>query len=500
MYTYDSLFQQIRLKTKNRGFGQVGIIGEFEKLLTKLGQFDFGNDNTALIRLRNFVLEYQLYGQEKTVNGVSSEIYRFSTVLDQYISDQEVDDVIDLLSSYESVFGQLVVIDQELGVYNAVGLRKDLFDKMEVIENNRAFDTTNAKVSKAYNSILQRALLYLMLLVITTVLVSLFILVKLQGGVVRPVNELKKLIRKMGDGTIPEHIPNYRTLELQDMALSVEKLSDGLNNTSEFAKNVGAGNFDYDFKPLGKEDQLGHSLIDMRDSLKVAATEGEVRNWKNSGIAKFSEILRSQNESARVLYDALISNIVTYTGANQGALFVLDDEDTHMTLGGAYAWKKKKYVDAQIKKGQGLIGQVWIEGEYILLKKVPEDYIRITSGLGESNPNCILIMPLKFNEEILGVIEIAYFKVIEEHILDFISDISETIASAISINRINEKTRNLLEKSQQNTEQMRAQEEEMRQNMEELSATQEEMSRKEQEYLTQIDDLKKELESITTKA
>lgn len=496
---YDSLFQQIRLKTKDRGFGQFGIIGEFEKLLTKLGQFDFGNDNTALIRLRNFVLEYQLYGQEKTVSSVSSEIYRFSTVLDQYISDQEVDHVIDLLSSYESVFGQLAVIDQELGVYNAAGLRKELFDKMELIENNQAFTITNAKVSKAYDSILQRALLYLMLLIITTILVSLFILVKLNGGVVRPVNELKKLIKEMGDGTIPEHIPYYSTVELQDMAQSVEKLSDGLKNTSEFAKNVGEGNFDYDFQPLGEEDQLGHSLVDMRDSLKVAGTEDEMRNWKNSGIAKFSEILRSQNEGTGALYDTLISNIVTYTGANQGALFVLDDEDTHMILGSAYAWDKKKYVEGQVKKGQGLVGQAWIEGEYLLLKEVPEDYIKITSGLGKSNPNCILAMPLKFNEEVLGVIEIASFKMIEGHILDFISDISETIASAISINKINERTRNLLEQSQQNTEQVQAQEEEMRQNMEELSATQEEMSRKEQEYLSQIDELKKELESVTKK-
>jgi PAS domain S-box-containing protein len=101
----------------------------------------------------------------------------------------------------------------------------------------------------------------------------------------------------------------------------------------------------------------------------------------------------------------------------------------------------------------------------------------IASGLGESNPTSILIVPLKVNEQIFGIVELASFDEFPEYQRDFVAKIGESIASTISMVKVNEKTTRLLQESQIMTEQMQAQEEEMRQNMEELQATQEEMER-----------------------
>jgi PAS domain S-box-containing protein len=97
--------------------------------------------------------------------------------------------------------------------------------------------------------------------------------------------------------------------------------------------------------------------------------------------------------------------------------------------------------------------------------------------LGDANPTSVLIVPLKLNEQIFGVVEIASFTEFRDFEMDFVQKIAESIASTISTVKVNARTQRLLEESQEMTEQMRAQEEEMRQNMEELQATQEEMQR-----------------------
>jgi hypothetical protein len=96
---------------------------------------------------------------------------------------------------------------------------------------------------------------------------------------------------------------------------------------------------------------------------------------------------------------------------------------------------------------------------------------------------------MRVNEKTYGVIELASFKMYEEHEIVLIEKFAESIGAEVSSVKSNESTKILLEKTQQQTEEMRAQEEEMRQNMEELSATQEEMVRKEREYVSRIREL-----------
>ena len=131
--------------------------------------------------------------------------------------------------------------------------------------------------------------------------------------------------------------------------------------------------------------------------------------------------------------------------------------------------------------GEGLVGRCAQERETIYMDDIPDSYIKITSGLGTSNPRSLLLVPLKVNEEIHGVLEIASFKAFETYQIDFIEKLGESIAATISSTKINEQTSKLLKESQNQAEKMRAQEEIMRQNMEELQATQEEMKKKELE-------------------
>jgi PAS domain S-box-containing protein len=263
---------------------------------------------------------------------------------------------------------------------------------------------------------------------------------------------------------------------------------------SGFIEAISAGNYTAELTLEDDGANLGNTLVTMRDKLRVNAEDDRKRNWSNSGLAQVGEILRVSTASTADLYDNIIKFVVKYTKSNQGGLFILNEEsesDKFLELVSCYAFERKKYLTKKISLGEGLVGQCYLEGEKIYLLEVPQEYITITSGLGGAAPNALLLVPLKINEKIFGVLELATFGQYESHEVELVEKLTESIASTISSVRVSESTRILLEKTQQQAEEMRAQEEEMRQNMEELEATQEEMRRKEKHIQNMLDGEKK---------
>lgn len=319
------------------------------------------------------------------------------------------------------------------------------------------------------------------------------VLIFVANNLTRPIALITKSLRRLSHGEISSDLTlNLKSGdEIEVMANALNISIEGLNQKSQFAQDIGKGELESNLELLGDDDVLGKSLIDMRNSLKNAKEEEVKRNiedkkrtWANEGFARFADIMRRNNSDLQQLVEEFTKNIVKYIDANLGVLFLLNDDDKKnhfLELSTAYAWDRKKHLSAQIQKGEGLVGACALEGETILLTEIPDEYISISSGLGEANPSCILIVPLKHEDNVLGVIEVASFKLFEKFEIEFLEKVGESLAANIQVVKINAKTRALLEQSQQQAEEMKAQEEEMRQNMEELLATQEEMARKEKE-------------------
>jgi PAS domain S-box-containing protein len=280
----------------------------------------------------------------------------------------------------------------------------------------------------------------------------------------------------------------------------MEQQGKAVTSLSDFIEAISAGDYNRDLQLEGDEGNLSSSLIKMRDKLKENAQEDRRRNWSTAGLAQIGEILRSSSTNTKDLYDSILQFVVKYTNSNQGGLFILNDDEEgkeYLELVASYAFERKKYLEKKIDLGQGLIGQCYQEGERIYLIEVPHDYVNITSGLGGTNPNCLLLVPMKVNEKIYGVIELASFEKYKDYQIELIEKLAESIASTISSVRVNDTTRVLLERTQQQAEEMKSQEEEIRQNMEELEATQEEMRRKQTILEKELDQSQKQAEMLT---
>lgn len=273
-------------------------------------------------------------------------------------------------------------------------------------------------------------------------------------------------------------------------AVLMEKQLAMVNVNIAFADNISQGNLKADYQ-AENPDALGKSLINMRESLLTANEREEREKFANLGLARIGEILRQHADNVEMLCDKVIEEVVKYMKANQGSVFVVENQgtkDEHLTLMAARAWDRKKYLKKAFALGEGLVGQAVVEKHSIFMTKVPDNYVSITSGLGEANPRCILIVPLKSENHVVGVIELASFRVYQEYEITYLEKVGESIASMITTTRNNQKNRELLEKSNALTEQMRSQEEEMRQNLEEMQATQEEMHRKNKEIERLLED------------
>jgi PAS domain S-box-containing protein len=315
----------------------------------------------------------------------------------------------------------------------------------------------------------------------------------------KPLDTMKNFLAELKNGILPEPLYFKKHDELTDMAEHLNKVVEGLQTKAGFAIEIGKGKLDSKYQPLSEDDILGNALIEMEKSLQKAdyedqkyKSEEKKRIWTNEGIAKFGEILRLHSNDINFLADEIIQNLVKYLNAAQGGLFFFNDEqkdDIHLELVGAFAYDRKKFIKKSIKLGEGLIGTAALEKERIFLTEIPENYLTITSGMGEAPPRSILIVPLKLEEEVLGVAELASFHIFNQHEIEFVEKIGQTIASTITSVKINARTAKLLEQSQKQAEEMAEQEEEMRQNMEELRTTQEDFGRREAEisgFLTAV--------------
>ncbi|MCB2194888.1 MAG: GAF domain-containing protein [Bacteroidetes bacterium] len=337
---------------------------------------------------------------------------------------------------------------------------------------------------------------------IIIILLILFLILIISKSISNPLVQIHQKLNMIAQGKIEQDYTESTDScsEIKAIEISYNTILTAWKNAAHFTGSIKNGNLESEFKLLSEKDQLGKSLIDLRDQIKESSNqqkqqqeEERKRYWTSDGLAKLNEILRKQDNIDDYSF-SILSFLVNYLEANQGGIFIRNVEDENnklLELKAFYAFNRRKFIQKTFEYGEGLVGNCALEKQTTYLTEIPNNYIEITSGLGGSNPKSLLLVPLKIEEEVLGIIEIASFNTFEPYQIEFLEQACLSIASSINMAETNKRTSELLEKTQQQAEEMSAQEEEMRQNMEELQATQEESDRRAKEFEQKSDEIEK---------
>jgi PAS domain S-box-containing protein len=272
---------------------------------------------------------------------------------------------------------------------------------------------------------------------------------------------------------------------LQQKICSLERR---LKIATEYLIKISEG--DHTFSVSNKEIEqdsdakLFHdTLLKTEEKLAQYTKREQERIWISEGITTFMEVIQGDRTQAD-FYDKVLTMIIRYTGAIQGGVFMLNDydpDDVHLELKACYAYSRKKFIEKKIGIGDGMLGQCFLEKETNIHTNIPDKYFNITSGLGEATPGFLIIVPLKYDQQVLGVMELASFENMDKYKIEFIEKITENIASVALNIQHTTKANHLYEESQRKALLLQQQEESLKQNIEELEATQEEMKRHQQE-------------------
>ncbi len=513
--TYNGIFIELANRLYEKGSIESGVIGEMKRtgqaaymatenptiveyiLLLRKSEKDYLLDKDinffryyveTFNELSDYISENAIKNMETSLSDSTGLISIDSVVFKKDLSIDH--NLITLLNEYKKNFINLVEIDKDIGLTANEGLNGEL--RIEIHKFDPELDLIKDVINEEKESVLKNTIRALYIFVSIVIIVLFYVIIRFSTSIISPINKLKKYLHPLSKGILPENIMEFRRKdELSEMIQAINELIIGLKKTTSFAAKIGQGVFSTEFTALSEKDTLGNSLLEMRKNLDIAKKEDEkrkyedsLRKWANEGLAKFNEIMRQSTKDLGTLSSKIVKNLVQFLNSNQSGLFIYNDnnkENIYLELIATYAYNKERKKQKRIGMGDGLVGMCAEEKTTIYLTEIPDSYLSIRSGLGQSNPRSLLIVPLKLEEQIFGVIEIASFNKFEQYEIDFVEKVSESIASTLSIAKINSRTSELLEQSQQQAEEMAAQEEEMRQNLEELQATQDESARKEAE-------------------
>lgn len=321
---------------------------------------------------------------------------------------------------------------------------------------------------------------FTILFISTGVLLTYFIGYNLMRREFLKIRDLRKNIETLASGDFPKHLFNTQN-EFGGVSYHFNRLLDNLLKLKNFIDEVGKGSFKTDMLNFSQKSELGESLNQMSQNLGTIYEEERQQNWVTQGLNKFSSILQVRETSIQGLAQKVLNELVHHLDAIQGGFFVIKsdkEQGTYFDLQASYAYGKEKFLKKEMATNEGMLGRAYQEKELIYLDNIPQNYTKISSALGDTEPNTLIVVPLKHKDNVEGVIELASMNEFTFYERDFLDKLSDDIGSALDSLFTNLENEELLSDTRELTETLKNRESELQENTQELIKTREETERK----------------------
>ena len=242
--------------------------------------------------------------------------------------------------------------------------------------------------------------------------------------------------------------------------------------------------------------QLASAFNAMAEQVEQRQEAIAQENWLRSSFARFSKLFEGEHR-LETLGQKLLTELASVLGAQRGALYVAPEHGEHFKLLAAYAGHGSP---AAIIVGEGLIGQALRDRSRLVLNDLPEDYLRIGSALGGTKPRTVVIVPVLLAGEPIAVFELAFLQSCSELQLTLLNQLAESLGLVITTIQSNERTRELLVRSEALTVELQAQSDRLQESEHLLKEQQEELRQTNEELEQANEELQQANEEMEERA
>jgi HAMP domain-containing protein/signal transduction histidine kinase/CheY-like chemotaxis protein len=222
----------------------------------------------------------------------------------------------------------------------------------------------------------------------------------------------------------------------------------------------------------GEVAALKDNINEMIRNLKDTTIKNNDQDWLKTNLAKFTRMLQGQKDMLTV-GKLILSELAPVVSAQHGVFYVMETpkeepaeetehaNEAYLKLLASYAFRSRKNVGNRFALGEGLVGQAALEKERILITNAPDDYVQITSGLGQARPTSIIVLPVLFEGQVKAVMELSSFEQFSSIHQAFLDQLVESIGIVLNTIEANTRTENLLRQSQSLAKELQSRQEEL---------------------------------------